>query len=553
MSNVLSPEAAAWAASVLVKEMPSKYTNFDNTKGTLQSMGLKFLRKQDLVQIWQRLKLHSFVYDSRQNFHINSSANKDAWVSHCAQFLSLPGASSLTPVGNGNGAVPPAAAASVPPAAASIPAAASMPMGNPHGIPPLGYPYPAGMACARAPWMGPGPPPHYNQPPAFGFPPPGHPPFHQNRYPPYPGYPPAPAPATIPTAATLPAAATGPTRNPTIHSASRKRKSPATATATAPPVLFGGASDPFLDFMAGALASSATESGSASSSEGSSVGAVIRGTAASAATATEERIWSELKGMGFGESDKQECLGAIRRVMEKNPNPDSMAISIDIITHREEAEEARKMDMARAASEADRREESQKLRDQRKQDDDVKVLAASLEELKNPSGPENKKLMFKTSWLLRYEKCTPMLQEICNNQQHGETKKSLIEFLKKEKDACKWYAANELPKYWLKFVAGTRMLDKYSTGGSAALKGELETLTNEINEAMCLPSKQNKENIPLIFLNARDKHQTPGEKAAEEDDDDDDVILVLDESEIRRTSQSAQDLKPGGAALIEMS
>ena len=183
----------------------------------------------------------------------------------------------------------------------------------------------------------------------------------------------------------------------------------------------------------------------------------------------EQQILADLKLMGF--PDDTECMAAIERVKQ---NPDATLTAdvamMDIITQREEAEEARKMDQARLASEQDRRDEPQRLRDLRKQDDKEKVLRATFDALKNPSSAEDKKLMFGSSWLLRYEECSTVLKDIANNATHRDAKRALIPFLNQEKDANRWFSADDLPKSWFTCVAGKRMLDAFANGGYSALK-----------------------------------------------------------------------------------
>jgi hypothetical protein len=574
----LSEKTATWVASVLANECPTKYGKSVETADALKARGLYMLRTADLKALWNRLKMEPWVH-SDARCQISNAAAKDQWVEHVQRFLMMPGASQLARCGNGIGIGNSSSAPAIPNVAAGnpTPPGATMPVINPPAmasVQQMAYPYPQAVAYSyQSQTMNPPQIPYASYPPY---------PSAETMHPPqkpYASYPPYPSAAMIVTAGhdgrpmfnfaryattSNPAFAATPV---TVESNDRKRKAPPSgshpknkAGPSASPNNHWGTgmceSDELLfDDGSGddALAAVFQESIGSTGSAGSSLSDTSAVSPGSLLQLDEQRILTELKQQ-WGFSDDKECVDAIQRVKRQSAALTTDAVMLEIISQREEAEETKKMDLARLASELDSREESQRLRDQRKQDDEEKILNATYQEMKNPSSAENKRLMFEFSWLLRYEDCAPLLLEIADKQTHRTTKRSLIQLLQKERDAKKWYN-NDLPKSWFTFVAGKRILDAFAKGGTEALMKELDFLTEEVNEATCLQSQQNKEGIPLIFLNAKDQHQPPTETGDDNNDDSDDDIKVLDEAEIRRERESILQRSTGEntAAVLEIS
>lgn len=103
-------------------------------------------------------------------------------------------------------------------------------------------------------------------------------------------------------------------------------------------------------------------------------------------------------------------------------------------------------------------------------------------------------------------------------------------------------------------------MDAHGSGNVDALQKAMESILLELQEGLGLRAKQNKEGLPNIFLEAKEKYrdesnadQTAGENTA---DDDDDVIIILDEEEVRNLRAQNRDSTSSGldtaGPVIEM-
>lgn len=579
--NGLSAEVALWAATIVVEDMQdhevashhqnSRQTAVSHYKAKLEMCGVKPLKKAQVLALWKRLMVMPFVRSANLPY-MRKSDKVDAWKRHVQDCLEMEGAKQL---GKGSNAAGNAATATPPghvPPVASLPYA-SMPAPYPHAasVPPSHPPHnrysfasPYGGAYSGSsapPFMGGSPnrgihdlqrmvqqhrqqQQQRQQLQQLGQQASFHSPPHA-----------------------MAAAASarnygGPyTHGGTLGSGgeSRKRKTPGMPTrmdADFGMGLPGSEADRFYDAMMGSLRGNPPSEGdlfddfmnefSGGHPRRVSGGAGGPQSAAAAAnpsqgtntndpgeslTPVETRIMGQLQQMGF--TDKKEMIDAIRRAVEKAGDgdaPTSEEVMLDIVTAREEADEAKKMDEARKRSEQTNQEESQRLRDKRKQDSQQLVLDATFEQLRNPTGAENHKLMFPESWLLRYEECVNLLTDVANEKKYLEAKKVLIEILKLEKNCKKWYKAGELPKYYFTFEVGKRLLTGNEAGDPQALCQAMQKILDEGNQGILICT----EDIPPILQKAKDEYQDDSQAAGQDTGDDDDEIILMTKEEVEQ-------------------
>ena len=191
----------------------------------------------------------------------------------------------------------------------------------------------------------------------------------------------------------------------------------------------------------------------------------------------------------------------------------------------------------------DNKDTAELLREKRKLEEDDRLLHATYAEWLDPKSSEDQKLMFPRSWLLRHKPSKALLMDIVNNRDLTEAKKSLIQLLKLEIKARLWYA-EDFAKPYFTCVVAKRLLN----ASSENLKKEIDDIEEEAKQATSLPSKQDKDGKPHIFIKAKEENSTaqaPGESTTAEDDDGDDSdIEVLTEEEVRQIQAKSTKNKP---------
>lgn len=154
-------------------------------------------------------------------------------------------------------------------------------------------------------------------------------------------------------------------------------------------------------------------------------------------TPQEESVTGQLVQMGF--TNRREILTRYRAMSSGDPTsppPSVDEVMLALVTAREEAEEARKMDEARLQSERTRKQEAAALRAANERRFQERLEEASLHEL--PSNPD----FFPRSWILAKVLQTLQQAGIGN---FGRGKQKLLRLLKLEKRARQWYG-KDLPK-----------------------------------------------------------------------------------------------------------
>jgi hypothetical protein len=218
-------------------------------------------------------------------------------------------------------------------------------------------------------------------------------------------------------------------------------------------------------------------------------------------TPHESRLFSELQQMGF--QDPEEMLRGIRHFSDQDTPVRSDEVMVWIVSQREEAEEARKMDEARARSEQFRQENAAR----RKQAAEEKLAAAKLPELKND--------LFKGSWILEAVESS-ILEPIIDTE---SSKAILVDLLDKEKQAKKFYAKgnSNLPEaYFLELC--TRL-----SSDKEKILDEMAKEVSTLQTALYSLSEQ-QGGVPRIFLEANDRKRAAGGYANESDDDEIEIL-----------------------------
>jgi hypothetical protein len=232
---------------------------------------------------------------------------------------------------------------------------------------------------------------------------------------------------------------------------------------------------------------------------------------------TETRLVAEMEQMGF--PDRREILRSIRFLLDGNSaNLTADDVMLFIITEREEAEEARKEDQARLASERTRKEEAARRRNEIAREFDRKLLQSSLDEWASDQS------MFCGSWVLGVADVKTALAKVVVS--NLEFKKKLVELLKLEKLARKWFGSMPRAYFCERVVA--RLLEQ-SEQLMSQVSWEFETL----QRVMYTLSEQ-QGGVPRCFLEAHDQSSTR---------DDDDEILVLQTISPREQSASQESVE----------
>lgn len=177
----------------------------------------------------------------------------------------------------------------------------------------------------------------------------------------------------------------------------------------------------------------------------------------------------ELLPMGF--TDRRELLTVIRKCLEDNPACSADDCMLECVRVREEMEEARKMDAARLASERSRKEEAAARRASVERETDQMMREAAVREWRMTYFPD--------SWLLRDDELCDVLDQALSQEHHDDgaddgTKQAMLDLLKQEKKARKWYDA-VLPSAWFARVCAKRLVEA-DTCLHEAIQAELSRL-----------------------------------------------------------------------------
>jgi len=312
--------------------------------------------------------------------------------------------------------------------------------------------------------------------------------------------------------------------------------------------------------------------------------------------AREMSLLGQLRTMGF--TDQREMLAGLRHVMEDGSsssggNGSGMLFDTGtvlegammwIISQREEAEEARKMDLVRIMAENEQMEEERRRREAERRLEEAPIedivgvgeagSGGSAEPSPQAATPSKHRAgrskHFHFSALLH----SPMVRGVFLSISCPEIKKELVRLLRLEQKAHQWYGS-VLPWAYFTYVA-TGRIENWANDGSSSSgsdanvsKGEksekaqedlMSLIRNEasiLERALFTLSEQHDnglQNVPKIFIAARDDcakkglpdgpegHAT-GDKSAGSDDDDV-VVLVTAVGEKGFNDDDDLDRKP---------
>lgn len=247
-------------------------------------------------------------------------------------------------------------------------------------------------------------------------------------------------------------------------------------------------------------------------------------------TAQESSMVAQLQQMGF--TDVREMLTGIRHVLKAPTDMESQLVEramMWIVSQREEMEEARKLDAARARSEALRAEQARL----RKKAAHERLWGSTMDDWASQAD------LFCGSVVLK--EARECLETHIFNDMERKTK--LIRFLELEKKARKWYGTS-VPWCFL-----CSLCERWKELSADELGESIEQEASALETAMYSLSQQ-QGGVPIIFSEARSNAEksgrpiSPGKEAASADDsDDDDVIVVKEvsasESDSRLNSESS--------------
>jgi len=291
---------------------------------------------------------------------------------------------------------------------------------------------------------------------------------------------------------------------------------------------------------------------------------------------SQDELIQQMRAAGFG--NVQEVQATIRKLEQQKDPETPQPLTVDtvicaLVAAREEEQLARDMDQARRLSEQEHELEQARLKEQRKWEQEERLLHTSLHDLLHPVNMEDRKQYFPRSWLLRHEPIYTWLVSIWNKKHHDNDdsdkedsthlpiKKGILRVLQQEKNVFRWYVGG-IPKMYFTWAIGKRLMD--CKDDTAALQKELQTISFELEEGTALPSKQNKDRVPLIFIQAKQDYDKENdikedgkktnhkEASNNDDDDDDDDIQVLGEEEIRQLQQQKRVGRSKPPAAIEV-
>jgi len=223
----------------------------------------------------------------------------------------------------------------------------------------------------------------------------------------------------------------------------------------------------------------------------------------------ESSMVAQLQQMGF--TDIREMLTGIRHVSATDMASQVESAMMWIVSQREEAEEARKLDAARARSESLRAEQAR----MRKEAAHERLWGTSMDEWMSQSD------LFRGSVVLK--EARECLETFVFDKK--ENKEKLIRFLELEKKARKWYGTS-VPWCFL-----FNLSEKWKALSEDELVKCIESEAGALETAMYSLSEQ-QGGVPIIFSEARRNAEkdgrpvSPGKEAASGDESDDDVIVV---------------------------
>lgn len=234
----------------------------------------------------------------------------------------------------------------------------------------------------------------------------------------------------------------------------------------------------------------------------------------------ETKMLGELRQMGF--TDKREILNSIRKLGMLATSSES--VMIDIITTREDAAEARKMDEARLLSEQSRKEESRRRR---------LIIASQFQKEIQTSSIDvwtSKASMFRGSVVLGGSIKKTLNHLISKSE---SLKNVLLSLLDLEKKARKFYKS--LPvAYFAQLSQRLARIEASDDELVRTLESHIKSEIEAIEVGMYTLSEQ-QGGVPRIFVEAHDR-ESIGKKAARElqvnagndgSDEDDEVEVVL--------------------------
>ena len=251
-------------------------------------------------------------------------------------------------------------------------------------------------------------------------------------------------------------------------------------------------------------------------------------------TILESTLMSSLMNMGF--TDRSEILSSIRRLRNdattSTTNLTSDVVMLDIISQREEAEEARKMDEARLLSEQSRKEEARRLRQRNAELLTERQRGASWKEWLEKDD------MFPNSWLLRLSNVQTALESIWRDGDNLQVKHKFVELIQLEKNARKWYK-NDLPRSYFVNVLAAKLL-AYKGASAAVWKQTLDVELRRLEHQMYTLSEQ-QGGVPRMFLDAHDAATTDKTNCngGNDDNDDDDIVILVTSSETGTNTKKA--------------
>jgi hypothetical protein len=213
-----------------------------------------------------------------------------------------------------------------------------------------------------------------------------------------------------------------------------------------------------------------------------------------------------LQQMSF--TDPKEILASFRklqRMNSENSPPSIDDVMLDMITAREEAEEARKMDAARLLSEQTRKEESKRRRDGLEREFRTSLeCCANVQWLMNPQDTR----LYQASWVLKDATIYATLQKRITSQ-ITILKMELLKLLKFEKNAQKWYGS-VLPQSYFRYVVNERLIqaivldDDDGDGPHLSLQIQKE---NQILQTGMYDLSEQMGGVPKLFRDAHDQYQ----------------------------------------------
>ncbi len=229
----------------------------------------------------------------------------------------------------------------------------------------------------------------------------------------------------------------------------------------------------------------------------------------------EHMLTAELMAMGF--TDRSEILWSVRKLARSCPLPEVTCenVMLDIISNREETEEARKMDEARMLSERTRKQESKRLR--------LIIAQNQHEERKKATWSEwsSRSDMYARSWLLANAGVKASLEP--RVQRNMQVKEALMELLDLEKKSRKWYG-QALPRAYFRGTLAQQISSKVENDSTVEQVLEFfKTETSTLKEAMFTLSVQ-QGGVPKLFVDALD---SPTMVSGDDCEQGDDEIVVV--------------------------